>query len=128
MYSRSPSEQMKMWSQQSRQISLQSAPRAVSSALRSSSGLRARSGQRLAQSGALDTARGAGSSNLLLFVLCLISLCLLADDVDQVSNRHLHIDQVQSPIRLYLPVRHDIAGDLIGARIGGIAMNFQRKV
>ena len=63
-----------------------------------------------------------------LLLLFLIRLRLLTDDMRQIANCRLYVNQVQSPIRLNLSVDHHITGDLVSARIGGIAMNSQRKV
>src|SRR6185436_17079189 len=52
--------------------------------------------------------------SVLLFLLRRkVSFRLLANDVDQIAYRQVYIDQVQSPIRLNLPVHQNITDDVI---------------
>ena len=42
--------------------------------------------------------------------------------------REVHVDQVQAPVRLHRAVDDDVADDLVGARIGRVAVDADRQV
>src|SRR5471032_3581783 len=81
------------------------------------------------RSSCLATRRGSRADGifltglLALLSLCQIRLALLANDVDQIAHREVHVDQVQPPARVHLPVRHHVSDDVVGARIGGVAVH-----
>ena len=50
-------------------------------------------------------------------------LALLADDVHEIAHREVDVDEVKPPARVDLTVGHDVAGDVVDARIGGVAVH-----
>src|SRR4051794_5681327 len=52
-----------------------------------------------------------------------VRLRLLANDVNQVAHGEIDVNQVQPPVGQHVGADGDVAGDVVGARVVGVAVH-----